>query len=195
MKFESRMEVGESESMASDGAGRQRRGLLVRAALALGAAALPRLALAEANPEIRAAESIHQEPLFKAARPRVYAALTSSRLFDQVIQLSGVMKADALAKMKAPTRLSTHVGGPITLFGGYVVGRQIELVPDQLLIQAWRAQSWPPGVYSIARFELNDAAGGTRLVFDHTGFPPGTAAHLASGWHEHYWDPIAKLLA
>lgn len=104
----------------------------------------------------------------------------------------------ALARVAAASPETNEVsraGGTFTLFGGYIVGRQIELVPPELIVQAWRAGSWSPGVYSIARFQLGDEKGGTRLVFDHSGFPKGQAEHLASGWHEHYWDPQAKFLA
>ena len=56
-------------------------------------------------------------------------------------------------------------------------------------------ESWAPGVYSIAKFELVEQGSGTKIVFDHTGFPKGEAKVLASGWNAHYWEPIEKLLA
>jgi activator of HSP90 ATPase len=177
--------------------GLNRRQILTAGALAIvGVAARAAPARAESNPEISSTEeSIHQERVFSASPKRVYEALTVERQFDRIIQLSGVMKADAMAKMRNPTKLSTHVGGAFTLFGGYIVGRQLELVPNELVVQAWRVLSWPRGVYSIARFELSDQAGKTKLVFDHTAFPKGQAEHLVSGWQEHYWDPLTKLLA
>jgi hypothetical protein len=51
-----------------------------------------------------------------------------------------------------------------------------------------------PGVYSIARFELVKDGAGTRLVFDHTGFPKGQGEHLSQGWHKNYWEPLEKVL-
>ena len=54
---------------------------------------------------------------------------------------------------------------------------------------------WAPGAYSIAKFELVEQGSGTKIVFDHTGFPKGTAETLASGWKAHYWGPLAKFLA
>jgi predicted TIM-barrel fold metal-dependent hydrolase len=54
---------------------------------------------------------------------------------------------------------------------------------------------WNPGVYSIAKFELAEQGPGTKLIFDHTGFPEGQAQHLADGWKEHYWDTLEKYLA
>ena len=53
---------------------------------------------------------------------------------------------------------------------------------------------WDPGAYSIAKFELVEQGTGTKIVFDHTGFPKGDAETLASGWKAHYWEPLAKFL-
>jgi activator of HSP90 ATPase len=87
------------------------------------------------------------------------------------------------------------VGGAFSLFGGYIKGRHIELVPAVRIVQGWRAGSWNPGVYSIAKFELVEQGSGTKIVFDHTGFPKGTAEGLASGWKANYWQPLEKFLA
>jgi Activator of Hsp90 ATPase homolog 1-like protein len=54
--------------------------------------------------------------------------------------------------------------------------------------------SWEPGIYSIARFELVEQGSGTKIVFDHTGFPKGKAEHLAEGWKINYWEPLEKVL-
>jgi activator of HSP90 ATPase len=140
-----------------------------------------------------AAESIHQETVFKASRKRIYEALTDTKQFDNVIELSGVMKSGMLpAGTNKPTKISSEVGGAFVLFGGYITGRHIELVPSVRIVQAWRAGGWAPGVYSIAKFELVEQGLGTKIVFDHTGFPKGDGEHLASGWKEHYWEPLEK---
>ena len=141
----------------------------------------------------RGAASIHQEATFKASRARVYDVLTSAAQFDKVVRASDAMKSGMPPNAK-PTEVSRQPGGAFLLFGGYISGRNVELVPNQRLIQAWRTGSWPVGVYSIVRFELSDAGAGTRLVFDHTGFPPGEAQHLADGWQNNYWTPMAKVL-
>jgi activator of HSP90 ATPase len=140
------------------------------------------------------AEAIHDEVMFDASRSRVFAALTDAKQFDAVTRLS-----DALKMVTAPnapaTAISTEVGGAFTLFGGYITGLQIELVRDQRLVQVWRAASWGPGDFSIVKFVLADAGTGTRLIFDHRGFPPGRGAVLASGWFGHYWEPLKQYLA
>jgi len=158
-----------------------------------GIVLLPAQAHADDNGVSHTAESIHQEPLFKATPKQLYEALLDTKQFDKVIQLSGVMSSGALGSK--PTSISRDEGGPFTIFGGYIIGRQIELKPDERIVQAWRVGSWEPGVYSIAKFDLVQQGPETRIVFDHTGFPKGTADHLAAGWKAHYWVPLDKLFA
>jgi activator of HSP90 ATPase len=174
-----------------------RRQLITGASLAIGGL-IVRSPGASAEPGdgiSHSADSIHQEPAFTANRHRVYEALTDAQQFDKVTQLSGVMQSAALAGMKKPTDISRQAGGTFALFGGYIVGRHIELIPDELVVQAWRTAAWARGIYSIVRFELVEQGSGTQLKFDHTGFPNGEAEHLAAGWQANYWRPIEKLLA
>jgi activator of HSP90 ATPase len=175
--------------------GPTRRQLLAGVATAFGGLALGSTeAWAGTEEEIsRTAESIHQEAVFKASRKRVYEALTDAKQFDKVIQLSGVMQSMHLGDK--PAEISREVGGAFTLFGGYITGRHVELVPNERIVQAWRTGGWAPGVYSIAKFELVVQGSGTKIVFDHTGFPKGEAEALASGWKAHYWEPLEKFLA
>lgn len=139
------------------------------------------------------AEAIHQEIVFKASPKRIYDALTDAQQFQKVELLSGAMKS--LDLTNKPAEISRESGGAFTIFGAYIVGRQIELVPNQRLVQAWREISWDPGVYSITKFELKEQGSGTKLIFDHTGFPVGAGEHLAAGWKSHYWEPLEKFLA
>ena len=172
-----------------------RRQLITGAAAFAGLVAAP--ILAWANPEdgiSHTAESIHQEPVFQASRKRVYDALTDAGQFGQIEQLSAAMQS-GMSRGTKSTEISRQVGGALILFGGHIVARQIELVPDQRIVQAWRVVDWNPGIYSIARFELTDRGTGTKIVFDHIGFPDGKAQHLASGWIANYWEPLRKYLA
>jgi len=140
-----------------------------------------------ANNEIsRTCECIHQEVVIRATPARVYQALTDEKQFRRVTDLS---------IPGASTEISSEVGGTFSLFGGVITGRHIEMVPRERLVQAWREKDWAPGLYSVVRFQLNDAGSDTNLVFDHTGFPQGKAESLASGWKSHYWEPLQKYLA
>jgi activator of HSP90 ATPase len=173
-----------------------RRQVIARMAVAFGGLSLgPTMSWAGAEEEIsHTSESIHQEPVFKVSRKRVYEALTDAKQFNAVVQLSAAMKSATPPGTK-PGEISREAGGAFSLFGGYVTGRQIELVPNERIVQAWRAGGWDLGIYSIARFELVEAGAGTKIVFDHTGFPKGDGEHLAAGWKVNYWEPLEKFLA
>jgi activator of HSP90 ATPase len=68
-------------------------------------------------------------------------------------------------------------------------------VPGKRVVQAWRSQAWPEGVYSIVRFELTLEGKGTKLVFDQAGYPDGADKMLEGGWHQMYWQPMKAMLA
>ena len=57
-------------------------------------------------------ESIHQEVVFKAARKRVYEAITEEKQFRQVTDF--IIKG-------ASTQISPEVGGLFSMFGGVIV--------------------------------------------------------------------------
>ena len=171
-----------------------RRRWLLESGMAAGALVLQSTS-AHASPagEIsRTAEAIHQEVTFNAKPERIYNVLTDAASFQKVETLSDAMQS--LDIVGHPAKISRDTGGPFSLFADYIVGRQIELIANQRIVQAWRVARWDPGIFSIARFELTPVDAGTKLVFDHTGFPVGEAEHLASGWYAHYWDPLRKFL-
>ena len=173
-----------------------RRQLISGGAVALGMVALGAGTARGAGDEeiLRAAEAIHQEPAFKASRKRVYEALTDASQFGKVVEMSAAMKGGGMKLGTKVAEISREAGGAFALFGGYLSGRQVELVPNERIVQAWRAGSWDPGSYSIARFVLVEFGGETKIKFDHTGFPKGQAEHLAEGWRTNYWEPLAKYL-
>jgi len=171
-----------------------RRGVMTAALGGLGVLALrPRRAAADDEGISHSAESIHQEPLIAARRDRIYAALTDAAQFEQLTRFSDAVKT--MPPQHYPARIEPRAGGPFALFGGYISGRFIELVANELVVQAWRVGNWNRGVYSIASFQLHEQGTDTRIVFDHAGFPLGAAGHLALGWQRNYWDPLRRLLA
>ncbi len=166
-----------------------RRQMIVGSGIALGglAAAVARAGGQEASAKsartgaITISRAIHQEEDFNASPQRIYEALLDAKQFSA---FSG----------GRPAEVHREVGGAFSLFAGHIVGRNLELVPNRRIVQAWRVASWPEGVYSIARFELMGHGSGTRVIFDHTGFPPELAEHLESGWQANYWKPLRKYL-
>jgi activator of HSP90 ATPase len=172
-----------------------RRSVITVGAIAFGGLTLGPAAFAQNKENISSAEqSIHQETHFKADRKRLYKALVDTKQFDKVTRLSAAMQSGMPPGAKS-TQISREIGGAFVVFGGHIEGRQIELVPNERIVQAWRVVTWETGQFSIARFVLVEQGAGTKLVFDHTGFPGGQAEHLAEGWRTNYWEPLAKFLA
>jgi activator of HSP90 ATPase len=126
--------------------------------------------------------TIHQVNTFKASPKRIYDILMSSR-------------EHAAFTANGAARISRKPGGSFYCHGGYISGRNIELVPGKRIVQAWRAHNWPPGVYSLVTFTLKRAGKGTRLTLDHTGIPGNHRGHLSSGWKARYWRPLRAYLA
>jgi activator of HSP90 ATPase len=125
--------------------------------------------------------SLHQEIEFKAAPQRIYEALLDSKQFAAFTGLSA--------------EIDPKAGGAFKTFGGLIVGRNVELIPNERIVQAWRPSHWDPGVYSIVEFQFKPGSSGTLIALDHKGFPECEFDHLEWGWHAHYWEPLKKFLA
>ncbi len=167
-----------------------RRKLIAGAAIALGSLVAGSAALAQAQQDMMETPStgteglltyLHQEIEIKAAPQRIYDALLDSKQFSTFTGM--------------PAEISRDSGGTLSMFKGLIVGRNVELVPGQRIVQAWRPANWEPGVYSLVKFELKAQTPATLIVLDHTGFPEGNFRHLNAGWYSHYWEPLKKFLA
>lgn len=131
-------------------------------------------------------KAIHHEIEFKANPQRVYEALLDTKQFS--------------AFTGAPAQIDPQAGGKFSCFGGMITGRNVELIPNERIVQAWRVKVWPEGMYSIVLFELQPTGSGTRLIMTHDGFPDSMRAHLNDempdgGWHRQYWEPLQKYLS
>jgi activator of HSP90 ATPase len=154
--------------------------VLVISAAAIGLDGAVRPAFGFEGAALASPISIHQEIDFKASPERFYDALLDA---TQFAAFSG-----------AAAEIQREAGGAFKCFDGQIVGRNVELVPNRRIVQAWRSNGWPEGDYSIVRFELKEQGSGTRLTMDHWGFPEGQMANLGAGWTRHYWEPLQKYL-
>lgn len=126
------------------------------------------------------ATAIHQEIDYNTNPARLYEVLLDARQFS--------------AFSKNTAEIEPKPGAAFKLFGGRIEGRNIELIPNERIVQAWRPASWPAGVYSIVKFELVTRGAGTRIVLDHTGFSADKWEGLNEGWPLNYWEPLHKYL-
>ncbi len=125
--------------------------------------------------------TIAQTIEIKSSAEKVYNALTTAAEFSEFTQ--------------APAEISTDEGGAFSCFGGQIAGRHIELVPNERIVQAWRATCmWDAGVYSIVTFDISQSGDTTTLNLRQSGHPEDAAEHLEPGWHKMYWDPLKAYL-
>jgi activator of HSP90 ATPase len=135
----------------------------------------------ESNPsDNKTRTAIHYEIEFSAPPARLYQAILDQKQFTA---FSGL-----------PATIDPNPGGTFSMFGGQIEGRNIELIPNLRIVQAWRPAHWPKGIYSLVHFEFKPRAAETTLIFDHTGFPAGDYDSLDSGWQHHCWEPLKKYL-
>ncbi len=120
--------------------------------------------------------TINQTITIESSPAKVYQALISADHFSKVTGAAAEISADE--------------GGVFSCFGGQIVGRHIELLPNERIVQAWRVNMWPEGVYSIVRFNISASGDTTTLELVQTGYPDDAAEHLEPGWHKMYWDPL-----
>jgi activator of HSP90 ATPase len=119
---------------------------------------------------------IQQTVTFNASPHEVYEALMDSK------------KHAAFTGGKA--KISRAVGGSFMAYDDYIAGKNVELVPDQKIVQDWRAVDWPEGVFSRITFVLTAVPDGTRLDFTHADLPEGTEEEFTQGWIDNYWEPM-----
>lgn len=124
--------------------------------------------------------SIHQDVTLPATPQHVVDVLLDAKQFAAFTGL--------------PAEIDPKPGGTFKTFGGLIEGRNVEIIPGQRIVQAWRPASWDSGLYSVVHFELKPGGAATLLTLDHTGFPEGDYDHLAFGWNTRYWEPLKKYL-
>jgi activator of HSP90 ATPase len=125
-------------------------------------------------------KNIRQTVTFKATPHAVYEILMDSK---KHAQFTG-----------GEAKISRKAGGRFTIYGGEIAGENLELVPDQKIVQSWRYADWPEGVYSKATFALEAVEKGTRLIFSQSGVPDDKYEDIKQGWKDYYWEPMKAML-
>jgi activator of HSP90 ATPase len=92
--------------------------------------------------------------------------------------------------------INRGVGGVFTAFNGYVKGKNMELVPDEKIVQEWQAdeEGWPKDHFSIITIVLTPSNEGTQLDFIQDKLPQPCAEDIAKVWEDDYWAPLKQYL-
>lgn len=121
-------------------------------------------------------ESLDLKTIINVAPPIIYNAWLDSHLH------SGMTGGEA--------KINTKVGSTFTAWNGYITGTNIELIPNQKIIQNWRTSEFNPNdESSILTIVLKEIENGTELTLIHKNIPEGQTQYK-NGWVENYFDPM-----
>ncbi|MDO8655408.1 MAG: SRPBCC domain-containing protein [bacterium] len=111
--------------------------------------------------------TIEQTYTINAAPGRVFKALTDPE--------------DIAAWSGGEASMDAKPGGAFVIWGGSILGTNLEVVPDKKLVQTWREDTWD--VDSRVAFTLTPDGNGTRVDLTHEDVPDAEYDDIAEGWN------------
>jgi len=96
-----------------------------------------------------------------------------------------------------PAKISRKVGGKWSAFSGMILGKNLSLIPNRMIVQSWRSAEWKkadPDSVLVVSFEKT-ANGGAQVHLVHVGVPEYDHAGVTQGWVKFYWEPWKTYLA
>jgi activator of HSP90 ATPase len=95
-----------------------------------------------------------------------------------------------------PAKVSKKVGGKWTAFGGMLLGKNLVLIPNRMIVQTWRSSGWKKGdADSILVVTFEKSGGETKVHLTHVGIPEHDHTGVTQGWAKYYWEPWKTYLA
>ena len=96
----------------------------------------------------------------------------------------------------APAKISAKEGSKFSAHGGYITGKNLQLVKDKLIVQSWRAEDWNQEDIDSTFIIFFEPKGKDVIVHaTHANVPEGQMESLKSGWNDYYWKPWKKYLS
>jgi activator of HSP90 ATPase len=96
----------------------------------------------------------------------------------------------------SPCIISAKEGAKYSVHGGYIKGKNLQLVKDKLIVQTWRAQGWEKNdVDSTFIIHLEPKGKDVVLQAIHANVPDKHVESVKKGWIGHYWNPWKQHIA
>ncbi len=119
---------------------------------------------------------IHQTVTFKASPEELFSTYLDSKKHGAVI-------GDKVS-------VSRKVGAAFSAFDGSLRGRNLVIVPNRLIVQSWRAETWKKSdPDSLLILLFSKMGGGSQIELIHMDVPGHTYQTIKNGWPKHYWKP------
>ena len=91
----------------------------------------------------------------------------------------------------AGTKISNKEGDSFSLLNGNLNGKNLLIVPDRMIVQAWRGNVWEKDdLDSVLALVFSDTRTGGQIKMVHA-FTPNQFTEL---WNEIYWQPMKEFI-
>jgi activator of HSP90 ATPase len=111
--------------------------------------------------------------------------VSSERLFDAY--LDPIEHARITGSLAS---ISSAVGVTFSAFNGMISGKNLLIVPKQMIVQSWRAGIWNESdLDSVLVLVFEPAAAGGRITLTHVNVPEHDHRGVTEGWEKYYWTP------
>jgi activator of HSP90 ATPase len=128
------------------------------------------------------AKTILQTVLFKNTNPSILY-----NLYMDASKHSSVTGAPAKIQKKEGTKFSAY--------GDYCFGKNLQLIPGELIVQSWVANDWKKTETESTFILLFEQRNDDAVVFmTHANVPDSEYKSLKEGWNEFYWKPWKRFL-
>lgn len=89
-----------------------------------------------------------------------------------------------------PAVMSTEPGSDFSLWDGEIVGRNVEFVPNQKIVQQWFFGEESDSVVTI---KLHPDKSGTNVEVHQTNIPDDAYENMVEGWESDYFGSLSEL--
>ncbi len=111
----------------------------------------------------------------------VYKALTDALLLSRLTGMTAQM--------------DNFEGGRFHTWNNKSHGIIMRLISDTRIVQSWRHDEFPDGMYSIVIFDLEATEHGSRVSFNQIGVPEDSSGWLTEAWKRDFWVPLSEHLS
>jgi len=126
----------------------------------------------------------------KAIQQSVRFAASPEELFEMYIDSK---KHSAATGGRA--KMSRKEGAAFTAWNGQLRGKNLLIIPNRLVMQAWRATHWPASAPdSMLLLAFREVRGGGRVDLLHVNVPELDREGVTKGWKKYYWTPWKKYI-
>jgi activator of HSP90 ATPase len=127
----------------------------------------------------------------KAIRQSVRFPVSPGELFETYLD-----SKQHSAATGGRAQISRKVGGRFRAWNGQLSGRNLLIVPNRMIVQAWRSVNFKASdPDSILILQFGKTASGGQIDLVHANVPPQDHAGVTKGWDKYYWTPWKKYFA